>query len=89
MTRDVSVRSTPGMARMRAGDWAGWSAAWQQIDTTHCAPLLQRLRAGEPVALTLCGPQGSRRFDGRPRSALVRWFSGWRKPQLAQLLEGL
>ncbi|RCW75609.1 phosphoglycerate mutase [Pseudorhodoferax soli] len=73
----------------RQGDWASWSAAWQEIDKTHCAPLLQRLRAGEPVALTLSGPQGSRRFDGLPRGALARWLASWRKPQLAQLLEGL
>ena len=73
----------------RQGDWASWSAIWQQIDQTHCAALLQRLRAGEPVALTLCGPQGSRRFDGRPRGALARWLASWRKPQPVQLLEGL
>ncbi|WP_326533156.1 phosphoglycerate mutase [Pseudorhodoferax sp.] len=73
----------------RLGDWAGWSAAWQRIDATACAALLQRLRAGEPVALTLCGPQGSRRFDGRPRAALARWLSRWRQPRTDQLLEGL
>lgn len=80
-------------ASARQGDWASWAATWQRIDATHCAPLLQRLRAGEPVALTLCGRQASRRFDGRPRTALAdwvaRWLTRWRKPQLAQLLEGL
>ncbi len=76
-------------ASAREGDWARWCATWQDIDRTHCAALLQRLRAGEPVALTLCGPQGIRRFDGRPRGALARWLAGWRKPPLAQLLEGL
>ncbi|KQP45545.1 hypothetical protein [Pseudorhodoferax sp. Leaf274] len=76
-------------ASARQGDWAGWAAAWQHIDSTCCAPLLQRLRAGEAVALTLCGPRGSRRFDGQPRGALARWLAGWRKPPLAQLLEGL
>lgn len=73
----------------RQGDWSGWSAAWQRIDSTHGAALLQRLQAGEPVVLTLCGPQGSRRFEGRPRGALARWFAGWRKPRLEQQLEGL
>lgn len=73
----------------RQGDWAGWSAAWQRIDSSHCAALLRRLQAGEPVALTLCGPQGSRRFEGRPRPALARWFASWRKPRLDQQLEGL
>lgn len=76
-------------ASARQGDWAGWAATWQRIDATHCAPLLQRLRAGEPVALTLCGRQASRRFYGRPRAALARWLTSWRKPQTAQLLEGL
>ena len=37
------------------GDWRGWSAAWQQIDTRECSALLQSLDNGADVALTLCG----------------------------------
>jgi hypothetical protein len=76
-------------ASARSGDWAHWAATWQQIDASHCAPLLQRLRAGEPVVLTLCGRQGSRRFDARPRGALARWLGRWRQPRVDSWLEGL
>jgi hypothetical protein len=36
-------------------DWHGWAAAWQQLDATDCAALLQRQGAGQSVSLTLCG----------------------------------
>ena len=45
-------------------DWAGWTAAWQQIDEQHCHQLNLALERGEPVTLTLCGESNARSWSG-------------------------
>ena len=54
--RDAAVRD----------DWAAWSQAWQQIDTTECAQLLATLARGKEVTLTLCGERSAQTFTGAP-----------------------
>ncbi|MFT3719720.1 hypothetical protein [Pseudorhodoferax sp.] len=71
----VAVQLRDGALR---GDAAAWAQAWTQVDREHCAPLLARLQAGEPVALTLCGRRAWQRLDGRPRPAWTRLLGGWR-----------
>ena len=62
----ASAQTPPGLAVTQAlresalrGDWHGWAAAWQQLDATECADLLQRLNAGQDVSLTLCGDRSA------------------------------
>jgi hypothetical protein len=45
-------------------DWAGWTAAWQQIDQQQCRRLNDELDAGRPVTLTLCGEANARSWSG-------------------------
>ncbi len=71
------------------GDWAAWAQAWTQVDADHCAPLLAQLRAGRPVALTLCGRRSLLRLDSRPLSAWKQLTARWRRSDPATLLEAL
>ena len=43
-------------------DGPAWMAAWQAIDGTECAALLQRLDQKKPASLTLCGESHARTF---------------------------
>ena len=42
-----------------AGDARSWARAFTELDTECFAPLQDRLRRGEPVALTLCGERAA------------------------------
>lgn len=48
------------------GDWERWAQAWQTIDQTACASLLQQLRAGRVAALVLCSERNALVFESRP-----------------------
>ncbi len=54
------------------GDAAAWRAAWQALDATLMARLLERARRHEPVALTLCGERSAVTLTPAPRNALQR-----------------
>ena len=43
-------------------DWSGWAQAWEQLDATECAALLQTLQRGQAVQLTLCGERATQTF---------------------------
>ena len=43
-------------------DWSAWAQAWEQLDTTECAALLQALQRGQAVQLTLCGERATQSF---------------------------
>lgn len=47
-----------------AGDWAAWQRAWQQLDETECARLLELGGRGETVTLTLCGDRNAQSWSG-------------------------
>ncbi len=47
---------------VRRGDGPAWMTAWQHIDATECAALLQQLDQKKPVQLTLCGESHARSF---------------------------
>lgn len=49
------------------------AAAWQQVDADSCAELLARLRAGEPVRLTLCGKRAAQTFEPGKTGFLSRF----------------
>ncbi|WP_066263083.1 hypothetical protein [Hydrogenophaga flava] len=54
------------------GDWAGWTAAWQALDTGEIAALLSAAQRGEPVTLTLCGERHARTWTTAPAGAFAR-----------------
>ena len=53
------------------GDWPAWTQAWQQIDSTECAALLQAIdmkadmKTGptSSATLTLCGERSAQTFQ--------------------------
>jgi hypothetical protein len=62
-----------------AGDWAAWAKGWELLDEGPLAELRKRAEGGEPVALTLCGERGARRFASPtnrpgPLAQLRRWM---------------
>lgn len=70
-------------------DWHAWAQAWQRVDAEHCAPLLQRVRAGAAADLVLCGERASTRLAGAPRGTWSRLAAGWRTPALRTVLGAL
>jgi hypothetical protein len=53
------------------GDLASWGRAWEQIDQSAVAVLIERAEAGEAVRLTLCGERHAQTWasPARPGSA--------------------
>ena len=60
-----------------ADDWAAWCKAWETLDAGPLAALLLRARAGQPLALTLCGERAWARFETTPRGLLHKLRSLW------------
>ncbi len=77
-----------------AQDWAAWSAAWRELDSTHLASLGSALDKGESISLTLCGERSSRTWtspSGRSYwrglgARMAGVFSGKRVPQVLEAL---
>ena len=87
--RGLEVAQTLREPALR-GDWHGWAAAWQQLDATRCADLLQRRTAGERVTLTLCGDSAAHTEASPAGPALLRRMAGLFAGNRAQsLLETL
>ncbi|MDP1686729.1 MAG: hypothetical protein Q8L67_15910 [Hydrogenophaga sp.] len=53
-------------------DWTRWKDAWSDLDGRDIQDLLERVRRGEPVTLTLCGERAAQRFTNAPRGAVAR-----------------
>jgi len=70
-------------------DGAGWAEAWHALDAGPVAALLAESRRAAPVAITLCGDRGARRFAAGPRSLAARFAQLWRRPAATALLETL
>lgn len=72
------------------GDWSAWIKAWEQLDATELAGLLERTRRGEAVRLILCGERRTIEFAPRPRHWLTSWARHFRRAEHpASLLESL
>ena len=56
-----------------AGDWKGWTDAWQQLDAGPIAQYLRAAQQGTPTELTLCGELALQRWHGPRRGRLSRW----------------
>jgi len=72
-------------------DWAAWREAWAALDAGPVAELLRRARAGEAVALTLCGERHAQHYAPRQRGGLDRLWSRIAPPRgdVAAALEAL
>lgn len=72
-------------------DWAAWREAWMALDAGPLAELLERARAGEPVALTLSGERHAQRYRARRQTGLARLWSRLAAPRgdVAAALEAL
>lgn len=71
------------------GDVPAWQAAWQAIDREVLPALHQRLDAGLPVRLTLCGQQQARSWQAAPRGWWQRLTRSLRAPSVAAALDSL
>lgn len=76
-------------APLLAEDWAGWAEAWRALDAGAIAALLAASRAGDPVALTLCGDRSAHRFETAPRSLWRRLGSRFNAAEAHTALEAL
>ncbi|HZT56108.1 MAG TPA: hypothetical protein VFA35_07780 [Burkholderiaceae bacterium] len=81
---DASLR-----APLLAEDWAGWAEAWRAVDAGPIAELLAAARAGDAVALTLCGDRGAHRFESVAQSMWQRLGSRFKSPEPHAVLEAL
>lgn len=70
-------------------DWAGWQAAWQQLDARECARLAGELDAGRSVRITLCGEAQARSWGSQSASLWRRVGHLFARPTPADLLEAL
>ena len=71
------------------GDWAGWTAAWQQLDDREGHRLAAELERGREVRITLCGETGARTWTSAGAGGWRRWTARLRTPSVESLLEGL
>jgi hypothetical protein len=81
---DTSLRA-PALS----SQWPAWSEAWRALDSGPVQALLERLRDGAPVQLTLCGERFAQRYESAPRSFWSRFNPSLTTPAVAPFLEGL
>lgn len=76
-----------------AQDWAAWVEAWAALDAGPVAEALERVRAGQPLRLTLAGERLAREFAPRPPArglgGLWERLTGPRPVAVQPLLEAL
>ncbi len=76
-------------APLLAEDWAAWAEAWHALDAGAIKTLLSASRAGQPVALTLCGERSAHRFETAPKGLWQQIRGRWSASEPHQLLEAL
>lgn len=73
----------------RTGHTGTWMAAWQQVDNTACAALRERLVAGQPVQLTLCGERSAQHYRSGGLGLRQKITNLFRTPSLSSALQQL
>ena len=65
---NVAPPTQPDTLRQAAlrADWSAWRADWLALDAGAIAQALQRVRAGEPFTLTLCGERSAQTWTPPP-----------------------
>ncbi|MFN3415813.1 MAG: hypothetical protein ACK4ZD_05805 [Caldimonas sp.] len=71
------------------GDWATWAQAWQALDAGPLREAWQRLRAGQPVQLTLCGERHAQTWAPAARSWWQVLRARWTPASPADVLQSL
>ncbi|MDB5870971.1 MAG: hypothetical protein JWQ07_413, partial [Ramlibacter sp.] len=71
----LHVATTLRDAALRA-DWRAWAAAWQALDSSECAHLVQEQSHGQPVILTLCGERSAQTWASSAGNGMLRRLSG-------------
>ena len=93
-----TLQVTPAQARNLRGalrtsalqdDAHAWLNAWEQLDSTLIAELLQQARAGQPLQLTLCGELQAVTLENQPRSLWSRLQRRWQPRALHDFLRTL
>ena len=91
--RTPSVTDPKVMSQLRAPalaeDWPAWSQAWQALDATDCAALLEVARQGQPVSLTLCGEVSAQSWVTQPQPFFRRFMNLFGTPPANLMLEKL
>jgi len=70
-------------------NWPAWSQAWQALESSHIAPLLQALGQGQPVQLTLCGERHSQSWTAQRTSLWHKVSSLFASQPLSDVLKQL
>lgn len=70
-------------------DASTWAQAWQELDRTTLAELLERLQGGQRVQLTLCGEQQAQTLEWQPPSLWDRLRQRLAAPQATTWLKTL
>ncbi len=73
----ADAAATPDIAAplrrpLLANDWAAWAEAWQALDRDVLARLVEQVRSGAAVTLTLCGERAAARYELQPRNIWQR-----------------
>lgn len=76
-------------APLMAEDWVAWAQAWGQLDADDVAACLAAARAGESVAITLCGDRGAHRYESAPQTVWQRVRQRWNTSEPHTVLEAL
>ena len=75
-----------------ADDAPAYVAAWQQIDAIPLQRMIESLRQGEDVRLSLCGERNVAHWSRPPAGLQAKagqWLRGLRGPTVQQILESL
>lgn len=76
-------------APLLAEDWPAWAEAWRALDAEVLGPLIEGVRRGEAVTLTLCGERHAQRFEPAHRSLWQRLTGSGRGTPPHTVLEAL
>ncbi len=79
--QEITTLRSPALA----GDWQAWGIAWQQFDSSHCATALAAARAGQSVALSLCGSRSGLCYGPQAHPAITRFTHAFRRQGLYSL----
>ena len=56
-------------------DWPAWTQAWQALDATECAALVQAIKQGQSIQLTLCGEGSAQTYVTQPEALWRRFMN--------------
>jgi hypothetical protein len=85
---DLQVASSLRDAAL-LGDWTAWAGAWQELDASEGARLLQAAEGGREVRVTLCGEASARTWSSRGAGLWRRMSARFGAKPVATAVEDL